>query len=136
RQAMPLGTGGAFELSTSLMRIGAARITDCINYGKVVDVISAGVTRKKVECKDASKAFSVKYVDEQITKVTICVAEFYYAVRPSPFDDLHPEKIVDNVGRAVSGISSACNGVTMLGLSYEQAYGKYKTPSRGGELAN
>lgn len=129
RQAMPLGTGAAFQLSTSLMRIGAARITECLNYGKVVEVNNAKPNRRRVECKN-NNLLSIKYADEQISKVQLCVSEFYFAVRPSPSDDLHPERVVDYISRAISNLGAVCNDVTMLGLPYNSTYGKYKIENK------
>ncbi|MGF6978993.1 hypothetical protein QFZ94_007508 [Paraburkholderia sp. JPY465] len=130
RQAMPFGLGGAFQVSASLMRVGAWRISDCLDSGKVVDAPNAGLQRKKIECPN-NQTFSIKYADEQISKVQICVAEFFFAIRPSPFDDLDPKKIASNVGHAINNFTAVCNGVTMLGLSYDATYGKYKAPNNG-----
>lgn len=123
RQAMPLGAGGAFQLITSLTQVGASLITDCLNLGKVVDAPGANLNGKRIECRH-DKTFSMQYADERILKVQLCVSEFYFAIRPSPFDDLHPEKIATTLSHAIDNLGAVCNGVTMFGLSYESTYGK------------
>lgn len=128
RQAMPLGSGAFFELSSSLMVVGAAIISDCFRSGKVVDMESSGVHRKRLECLNNQNLLSVKYADERILKVQTCVSQFYYAIRPNPSNDLKPEKIINNIKQASNNVGSVCNGVTMLGLSYDKTYGKYISP--------
>ncbi|WP_087735003.1 hypothetical protein [Paraburkholderia piptadeniae] len=125
RQAMPLGAGGMFQLSTSLIRVGVMTIADCFKSGEVIDIPNAGSNGRKLECKHSDQMFSIKYADERIAKVQLCVTDIYFAIRPSPFNDLNTETIVDSIGRSVKNLGAVCNGVTMLGLPYDKTYGKY-----------
>lgn len=119
-QQMPYSAGNAFVLVTSTMLVGTGLISDCLTLGKVIKTPGGGPYGRRVACNNKNSPFTIKYVDERISRVDACISQFYGDFRPNPFDDFLPDSQFENLNNAVRKAGDVCNNEIMLGVKTDQ----------------